>query len=29
VWDAVATLREIMDRGLWDRAEYRHRAKVT
>jgi kynureninase len=29
VWDAVATLREIMTKASWDRAEYRTRAKVT
>jgi kynureninase len=29
VWDAVAALGEIMDKRLWDRPEYRARAKVT
>jgi len=29
VWNAVATLREIMEGGKWDRAEYGDRAKVT
>ncbi len=29
VWDAVATLRRIMDEGSWDREECRKRAKVT
>jgi len=29
VWDAVATLRGIMERRSWDRPEYRVRAKVT
>jgi kynureninase len=29
VWDAVVTLREIMDCGSWDRTEYQLRAKVT
>jgi kynureninase len=29
VWDAVATLRRIMDEGSWDREEFRNRAKVT
>jgi kynureninase len=29
VWNAVAKLREIMEGGKWDRAEYKERAKVT
>jgi kynureninase len=29
VWDAVTTLREIMETRAWDRPEYRVRAKVT
>ena len=29
VWDAVVSLVEIMDKRLWDRPEYRARAKVT
>jgi kynureninase len=29
VWNAVASLREIMEAGTWDRAEYKERAKVT
>ena len=29
VWNAVASLREIMEGGKWDRAEYKERAKVT
>ncbi len=29
VWDAVATLRDIMESGRWDRAEFRMRARVT
>jgi kynureninase len=29
VWDAVVTLRGIMDEGSWDRDEYRTQAKVT
>jgi len=29
VWNAVATLREIMTGGKWDRAEFKERAKVT
>jgi kynureninase len=29
VWDAVASLKRIMDDGSWDRDEYRTRAKVT
>jgi kynureninase len=29
VWSAVASLREIMEGGKWDRAEYKERTKVT
>jgi len=29
VWNAVASLRHIMENKTWDRAEYRNRAKVT
>jgi kynureninase len=29
VWNAVTSLREIMEVGRWDRAEYKMRAKVT
>ena len=29
VWNAVASLREAMECGRWDRAEYKKRAKVT
>lgn len=29
VWDAVASLREIMEGEKWDRAEFRERSKVT
>jgi kynureninase len=29
VWNAVASLREIVEGGKWDRAEYKKRAKVT
>jgi kynureninase len=29
VWDAVATLRRIMDERTWDRAEFKHRSRVT
>jgi kynureninase len=29
VWNAVASLREIMESRKWDRAEYKERAKVT
>lgn len=29
VWDAVASLRRVMDDGSWDRDEYRSRARVT
>ncbi|MFC2144368.1 kynureninase [Acidobacteriota bacterium] len=29
VWNAVASLRGIMEGGKWDRAEYKERAKVT
>jgi kynureninase len=29
IWDAVATLKRIMEDGIWDRDEYRTRAKIT
>ncbi|MFQ5971965.1 MAG: kynureninase, partial [Alphaproteobacteria bacterium] len=29
MWDAVATLKEIMDEGAWERPEYHLRARVT
>jgi kynureninase len=29
VWDAVTSLRRVMEKGVWDRDEYRARAKVT
>ena len=29
IWDAVETLRDILDRGSWDRAEFCRRAAVT
>lgn len=29
VWNAVASLREIMEGGKWDRAEFKERARVT
>ena len=29
VWNAVASLREIMEDETWDRAEYKERSRVT
>ena len=29
IWDAVASLKRILEDGSWDRDEYRTRAKVT